>query len=62
MAEIEPWWKKGVIYQIYPRSFRDTTGNGIGDLGGIIEKLPYFNPLHFSVVSGMHPYVKFFKS
>ena len=45
MAEIEPWWKKGVIYQIYPRSFRDTTGNGIGDLGGIIEKLPYLEEI-----------------
>lgn len=38
-----PWWKTGVIYQIYPRSFRDTTGNGIGDLEGIISKLDYLN-------------------
>jgi alpha-glucosidase len=37
------WWQRGVIYQIYPRSFRDTTGNGIGDLPGIIEKLDYLN-------------------
>ena len=37
------WWQKGVIYQIYPRSFLDTTGNGIGDLQGIIEKLDYLN-------------------
>jgi alpha-glucosidase len=37
------WWKKGVFYQIYPRSFLDTTGNGIGDLQGIIEKLDYLN-------------------
>lgn len=37
------WWQTGVIYQIYPRSFRDTTGNGIGDLGGIIEKLDYLS-------------------
>ncbi|MDP6224937.1 MAG: alpha-amylase family glycosyl hydrolase [Anaerolineales bacterium] len=35
------WWKHGVIYQIYPRSFRDSSGNGIGDLQGIIEKLDY---------------------
>ncbi|MFQ5812921.1 MAG: alpha-amylase family glycosyl hydrolase [Anaerolineae bacterium] len=37
------WWQRGVIYQIYPRSFKDTTGNGIGDLPGIIEKLNYLN-------------------
>ena len=37
------WWQNGVIYQIYPRSFLDTTGNGIGDMQGIIEKLDYLN-------------------
>jgi alpha-glucosidase len=37
------WWQRGVIYQIYPRSFKDTTSNGIGDLNGIIEKLNYLN-------------------
>ncbi|MFV0383456.1 alpha-amylase family glycosyl hydrolase [Paracoccus sp. (in: a-proteobacteria)] len=35
------WWKGGVIYQIYPRSFQDTTGDGIGDLAGIAQRLPY---------------------
>lgn len=35
------WWQTGVIYQIYPRSFKDTTRNGIGDLAGIIEKMDY---------------------
>jgi alpha-glucosidase len=37
------WWQKAVIYQIYPRSFRDTSGNGVGDLGGIIQKLDYLS-------------------
>jgi alpha-glucosidase len=35
------WWKKAVIYQIYPRSFYDGDGNGIGDLQGLLQKLPY---------------------
>jgi alpha-glucosidase len=35
------WWKQGVIYQIYPRSFQDTNGDGIGDLNGIRERLGY---------------------
>lgn len=35
------WWQTGVIYQIYPRSFKDTTGNGVGDLQGVIDELSY---------------------
>ncbi|HEY9102666.1 alpha-amylase family glycosyl hydrolase, partial [Chitinimonas sp.] len=35
------WWRGGVIYQIYPRSFADSNGDGVGDLAGICEKLPY---------------------
>lgn len=45
-----PWWKKIVIYQIYPRSFYDTTGNGIGDLPGIIEKLDYLHDLGINAI------------
>ncbi|MCS5563234.1 MAG: alpha-amylase family glycosyl hydrolase, partial [Oleiphilaceae bacterium] len=41
MNQSQPWWKGGIIYQIYPRSFLDTTGDGIGDLQGITEKLSY---------------------
>lgn len=40
-----PWWKKGVIYQIYPRSFADSNNDGIGDLGGVINHLPYLKDL-----------------
>jgi glycosidase len=43
MNETPPWWQTGVIYQIYPRSFKDTTGNGVGDLRGVIEKLDYLS-------------------
>ena len=44
------WWKEGIIYQIYPRSFKDTSGNGIGDLRGIIEKLDYIASLGVTMV------------
>ncbi|MCG8350436.1 MAG: alpha-amylase family glycosyl hydrolase [Chloroflexales bacterium] len=37
------WWQRGVIYQIYPRSFVDTNGDGIGDLPGVIERLSYLS-------------------
>lgn len=40
-----PWWKSGVFYQIYPRSYKDTSGNGVGDLKGITEKLDYIASL-----------------
>ena len=39
------WWKKAVIYQIYPRSFLDTNADGVGDLPGILQKLPYLAEL-----------------
>ena len=44
------WWKESVVYQIYPRSFNDSTGDGIGDLGGIMEKLDYLQYLGVDVV------------
>ena len=41
MTDAALWWQHGVIYQIYPRSFRDTNADGVGDLRGIIEKFDY---------------------
>ena len=44
------WWKESVVYQIYPRSFKDSNGDGIGDLRGIIQKLDYLKELGIDVV------------
>ena len=44
------WWKEAVMYQIYPRSFKDSNGDGIGDLGGIIEKLDYLKSLGVDLI------------
>lgn len=44
------WWKESVVYQIYPRSFKDSNGDGIGDLKGIIEKLDYLKNLGIDVI------------
>lgn len=46
----EPWWKRSVVYQIYPRSFMDSNGDGIGDLPGIISKLDYLQRLGVDVI------------
>jgi trehalose-6-phosphate hydrolase len=44
------WWRRSVVYQIYPKSFKDTTGDGIGDLRGIIENLDYLKELGIDVI------------
>jgi len=46
----QKWWKEAVIYQIYPRSFKDINGDGIGDLPGIIQKLDYSEDLRINAI------------
>ena len=44
------WWKSAVVYQIYPKSFQDTTGSGVGDIPGIIRRLDYLQTLGIDVI------------
>ena len=44
------WWKEGVVYQIYPRSFQDSNGDGVGDLRGIINRLDYIKDLGVDII------------
>ena len=46
----ETWWKEAVVYQIYPKSFMDSNGDGIGDIPGIISKLDYLKELGITVL------------
>ena len=51
MTEIKrPWWKNAVVYQIYPKSFQDSNGDGIGDIQGIIRRLDYLEELGIDAV------------
>lgn len=44
------WWKEGAVYQINPASFRDSSGDGLGDIPGIISKMHYLNNLGIDIV------------
>ncbi|MBN1201893.1 MAG: DUF3459 domain-containing protein [Anaerolineae bacterium] len=50
MSDSFVWWKHGVIYQIYPRSFMDSSGDGIGDLQGVIDRLDYLEQLGIDAI------------
>jgi len=45
-----PWWKHAIFYEIYPRSFQDSTGNGVGDLNGILARLDYLEDLGIDAI------------
>ena len=53
--ESQTWWKEGVLYQLYPQSFKDTDGDGFGDFKGVIEKLDYLESLGITMV-WMNPF------
>jgi alpha-glucosidase len=50
VAQAAPWWKHSLIYEIYPRSFQDTTGDGVGDINGIIQRLDYLQHLGVNAI------------
>ena len=50
MEQTKKWWQEVVIYQVYPRSFYDTDGDGIGDINGITEKLDYLKELGIGAI------------
>ena len=50
MNQDQTWWKEAVVYQIYPRSYKDSNGDGVGDLRGIISKLDYIKSLGVNVI------------
>src|ERR1700732_1162381 len=46
----ESWWRHGVFYQIYPRSFQDSNADGVGDIRGIVDRLPYLQALGIDAI------------
>ena len=50
MTEIHEWWQRGIIYQLYPRSFQDSSGDGTGDLRGILSRLDYLQWLGIDAI------------
>ena len=49
-ASSNPWWKHAIFYEIYPRSFQDTNGDGVGDLNGITQRLDYLKSLGIDAI------------
>lgn len=49
-VSLKPWWKEATVYQIYPASYNDSNGDGLGDLGGIISKIDYIASLGVDII------------
>jgi alpha-glucosidase len=49
-SSVRCWWRHGIFYQIYPRSFQDSNADGVGDIAGIIERLPYLLALGIDAI------------
>ncbi|HAP63931.1 MAG TPA: alpha-glucosidase, partial [Cytophagales bacterium] len=49
-ANERAWWKEGIVYQVYPRSFQDTDGDGVGDLKGILQRVDYLDRLGIDII------------
>lgn len=47
---VTPWWKDATVYQIYPASFKDSNGDGLGDLRGILSKIEYLHKLGVDII------------
>ncbi len=50
MEKQNDWWKEAIVYQVYPRSFQDSNGDGTGDLQGIISRLDYIRSLGIDII------------
>lgn len=50
MVDNQKWWHSSVVYQIYPKSFKDSNSDGVGDIQGIISRLPYLKKLGVEVI------------